>query len=298
MIVSLSISLILSIGFIVLDIKIPISWAYLLIIVVSLSMHMIGPKWTCLSYVLPIIYIIDKVLVSTGIKGQTFKLAYEEMICLVGLLHAIEGILTFSFGGNESSAIMTYKGEKVAGGYQAYRRWLVPLLLFSVQGIYVPLVAAIVYANQSFVLSPKAKARYMGSWIFIYGVVVLMLGYFTKKGNLPLLLCMLTMPMLHELLFSIDYHIEQGNLLYAYPNQGLRVMDFKEYRKNASQYIERGDIILKVNETRVNSEEAYQKALVKGTMNLVVQKIGGEVVDMKYDYSELEQMQIIFLPPI
>ena len=138
----------------------------------------------------------------------------------------------------------------------------------------------------------------MGSWIFIYGVVVLILGYLTKEGNLPLLLCMLTMPMLHELLFSIDDHIEQGKLLYTYPNQGLRVMDFKEYRKNAQKYIERGDIILKVNETRVNSEEAYQKALVNETMNLVVQKIGGEVVDMKYDYNELEQMQIIFLPPM
>lgn len=291
-------SFILSISFILLGIQIPISYAYLLIVIISLGVNRIDPKLTCLSYVLSMVYVIDEILVSLGIKVHYFELAYEEMICLVGLLHAIEGILTFSFGGNNSSAIMTYRGKEVAGGYQAYGRWFIPLLLFSIKGIYVPIVAAVIYANQSFVLTPKAKAKYMGSWIFIYGLGVLVLGYFTKKGDLPLLLTMLTMPMLHEILSSMDCHIERRNLLYPYPKQGIRVMDFKESVKRKHRYIERGDIILKVNETRVNSEETYRGALVNETMNLIVKKMTGSVIEMEYTYEELEAMQIIFLPPV
>lgn len=255
-------------------------------------------KLTCLAYVLAIIYVIDEILVLSGLKSEYFRLAYVEMICLVGILHAIEGILIFSFGGNQNVAIITYKGKKVAGGYQSYGRWFIPLLLFSINGLYVPIVAMLVYLNESFVLSSKAKARYMGIWIFIYGLGIIMLGYFTKKGNLPLLLTMLTMPLLHEILFAIDYHIEQGDYLYPYPNQGIRVMDFKNIIQKDRGHIEKGDIILKINNTRINSEETYDRAIVKDKMNMVVQKVNGEILQVSYTYEELEGMKLIFLPPL
>ena len=281
-------------------IKIPIGWTYLLVLIVSVIMNQINSKLTCMAYVMPIIFIMDGTLVLLGIKSHYFNLAYLEMILLVGILHCVEGILTFSYGGNRNSAIMTYRGKKVAGGYQAYGKWFIPLLLFSINGIYIPLVAAVVYLNESYVLTPKSKARVMGSWIFLYGLMVIVLGYLTSLGDLPLLFAMLTMPILHEILFAIDTHIEQGELLYPQPKQGVRIMDFKEVLlRNAKKIvIEKGDIILKVNKSSVNTEEEYRESITKGNISLVLQKQSGALTKVQYTYEELKEMKLVFLPPI
>lgn len=293
-------SLIISALVILADIKIPISWEFILVIIVSIIVNQIDSKLTCMAYVIAILFIIDEVLVLSGLKSNYFHLAYIEMIVLVGILHCIEGILTFSYGGNRNAAIMTYRGKKVAGGYQAYGRWFIPLLLFSINGFYVPIVAAVVYLNESFVLTPKVKARRMGIWIFIYGLIVMSIGYFTSTGDLPLLLSILTMSILHEILFAIDTHIEQGELLYPYPKQGVRVMDFEEMLPSrlGKRNIEKGDIILKVNQSRVNTEEEYRAAMGKENMKLVLQKLSGAMTEVGYTYEELEGMKLVFLPPI
>lgn len=293
-------SLLISALVILADIKIPISWEFILIIIVSIIVNRIDGKLTCMAYVIAIIFIMDEILILSGLKSNYFQLAYIEMIVLVGVLHCIEGILTFSYGGNRNSAIMTYRGKKVAGGYQAYGRWFIPLLLFSINGFYVPIVAAVVYLNESFVLTPKVKARRMGSWIFIYGLIVMSIGYFTSTGDLPLLLSILTMSILHEILFAIDGYIEQGELLYPYPKQGVRVMDFEEIPPSRleKRNIEKGDIILKINQSRVNTEEEYRAALGKENMKLVLQKLSGAITEVGYTYEELEEMKLVFLPPL
>lgn len=293
-------SLLLSMLVVLAGIQIPIGWVYLLVLIVSIIMNQINSKLTCMAYVMPIIFIMDETLVLSGLKSNYFNLAYVEIILLVGILHCVEGILTFSYGGNKNSAIMTYRGKKVAGGYQAYGKWFIPLLLFSINGIYVPLVAAVVYANESFVLTPKSKARVMGSWIFVYGLIVIVIGYLTRLGNLPLLFAMLTMPILHEILFAIDTHIEQGELLYPYPKQGVRVMDFKEALPKSARkmVIEKGDIILKVNERSVNTEEEYREGIIEGNIRLVLKKLSGALTEVQYTYEELEEMKLVFLPPI
>ena len=300
-IISCSLSLGLSLLGILAGIKISISWTFIFVIMVSLIFNQLDTKLTCLAYVMAFIYVLDEILVLSKLKAGYFNLPYIEMIYLVGVLHAIEGILTFAYGGKQNLAVMTYRGKKVAGGYHSYGRWFIPLLLFSIQGIYIPIIAVIVYANDSFVLTPKDKAKRMGIWILAYGLVIMLLGYVTQKGILPLILSMITMPILHEMIFSIDNYIEQGRLLYPYPKQGIRVMEFREhYNKDQriKERIEKGDIILKVNQTRVNSEEAYFDALEQGIVKLVLQKVGGSILEVEYSYETLKKMQLVFLPPI
>ena len=78
-------------------------------------------------------------------------------------------------------------------------------------------------------------------------------------------------------------------------------MEFREhYNKDQriKERIEKGDIILKVNQTRVNSEEAYFDALEQGIVKLVLQKVGGSILEVEYSYETLKKMQLVFLPPI
>ena len=293
------ISLVLNGWVILKGIQIPLDWAYLFILSLSMLMGAIDTKLTCMAYVMPTLFIVDETLVLTGLKSHYFNLAYTEMIILVGALHCIEGLLTFAYGGKRHSAIMTYRGKKAAGGYQAYGKWFIPLLFFSVQGIYIPLIAVVIYLNESFVFSPKSKSKIVGAWILMYGLSIMGLGYLTYLGKIPLLFSMLSMTILHELLFSIDTYIEQGELLYPYPKQGIRVMELEEkYLRKDKIKIEKGDIILKVNGELIQTEEAYLKAIQEGNVKLTLKKISGALIQVEYTKKELKSMALVFLPPL
>ena len=274
---------------------IQLEWSFLLIVVVSLIMNKINPKLTCLAYVVAVVYIIDWLLAWMGLKGDLFKIDYVKMIMLVGSLHGIEGILTFFLGGKSSYPIMAYRGKTVAGGYQACGRWLIPLLFFSINGIYVPIIAAVVYYNESFVLSPKEKAKKVGSLIGGFGILVILIARLVVRGDISLGVGVLSMPLLHEMLFILDTYIEEGSLKYPLPEKGIRVM---EILGENTLGMSRGDIIKKLNEKEMIDEETYEEQLkLGGKFTIEIEKITGEQIDLVCKAEELKKMKLIFLPP-
>lgn len=276
-------------------IVIQFKWSFLIIVIVSLVMNKINPRLTCLAYVIAVIYIIDWLVVQMGIKLDLLDLGYIEFINLVGVLHVIEGILTFFLGGKFSYPIMAYRGKIVAGGYQAYGQWLIPLLFFSINGIYVPLIAAVVYCNESFVLSPKEKAKKMGGLISLFGIFVMLMAKLVARGDVSLGVGVLSMPVLHEFLFMLDTHIEEGKLKYPLPTKGIRVM---EILGENTLGVSRGDIILELNKEEIIDEEAYLEQLkLNEKLTITIEKITGEKVDIVCKAEELKAMKLIFLPP-
>ena len=274
---------------------IELNWSFILIVMISLVLNKINPKLTCLAYVMAIIYILDDLLIRIGLKTQYFKLSYVEMIYLVGILHVIEGILTFFLGGESSYPIMTYRGKSVAGGYQAYGKWIVPLLFFSIGGIYIPIIAGILYYNESFVLSPSEKAKKMGFLISAFGLIVIFICRLVMDGSIPLGVGILSMPLLHEVLFIIDTYIEKGDLKYPLPKEGIRVM---EVLGENTLGINRGDIIKALNEKIVCNEEYYNVQMSKNDkMTIEVERVTGERVRLVCTAEELRAMKLIFLPP-
>ena len=274
---------------------IELSWSFILIVILSLVLNKVNPKLTCLAYIMAIIYILDYLLIKIGLKTQYFKLSYVEMIYLVGILHVIEGILTFFLGGESSYPIMAYRGKSVAGGYQAYGKWIVPLLFFSIGGIYVPIIAGVLYYNESFVLSPSEKARKMGVLISSFGMLIIFISRLVVSGNIPLGVGILSMPLLHEVLFIVDTYIEKGNLKYPLPKEGIRVM---EVLGENVLGINRGDIIKTLNEKIVCSEEYYNVQMNKNDKMIIeVERVTGEQVRLVCTAEELKAMRLIFLPP-
>ena len=227
---------------------IKLEWSFLWIVLVSFIMGRIAKKLTCLAYVVAVIFMIDWIFISVELKETLFNLSYVKMISLVGILHLIEGIFTFLWGGQNSFPIITYRGEKIAGGYEASGQWLIPLLFFSIDDIYVPIIAAVVYGNQSFVLSPREKAKTMGGLIGGYGLILMSIGYLVEEELMPLTIGMLSMPLLHEFMFIIDDYIESRPLRYPLPKQGLRIMEIMGINTLG---IIRGDIIKAINEKRL-----------------------------------------------
>ena len=274
---------------------IQVEWSFLIILVVSLIASKVNTRLTCLAYVIAVIFLVDWLLVAIGIKEGFLKLSYTKMIYLVGVLHFIEGIFTILWGGIKSYPIITYRGKEIAGGYEANGSWLVPLLFFSVGGIYVPLIASVVYYNQSFVLSPKEKAHTMGGLISGYGLILLGIAYLVAEGMVSVTIGILCMPLLHEFLMMIDDYIESRPLKYPLPKKGIRIMEIMGANKLG---FVRGDIIKEMNNRAIAEEMDYYKYLkIEDKMILKIEKTTGEEVQLVCSSDELIESKLVFLPP-
>ena len=268
--------------------------SFVVVVGVSLIAGRIRPKWTCLAYVMAVVYGVDNWLVWMCVKSKLMDLSYEKMIDLVGVLHMLEGVLTFSFGGKQSIPIMTYRGEKIAGGYQSHQSWLIPLLFFKIKAFYIPVIANIVYANDTFTYEPKEKAKKMGILIGGYGLVMLYIARLVSWKHIPLTLAILGMPVLHEGLFLIDDYLEKGKPKYLYPSFGIRVMEIEE--KNGLD-ISRGDIITSINGRQIINEE-YLMEVINTSIRctLEIEKLSGEKKSVSCTTQEIKAAKIIFLP--
>lgn len=274
---------------------IQVEWSFLWIVIISLMMNQIDTRFTCLAYVIAVIYIGDFLLVQVGIKEDLLKLSYVQLMGLVGILHFIEGILTLLLGAKSTYPVMAYRGKEVAGGYKAYGKWLIPLLFFSIDGIYIPIIAAVVYCNESYVLEPKEKAQKMGALISGFGLVIMLLARLVIRGNISLGVGILSMPLLHELIFMIDSRIEEGKLKYSLPKEGIRIMQIVG---PSSLNMSRGDIIKKMNQEKILTEEDYYRQLKASKLiKLEIEKLNGEQIQELCTAQQLKTADLVFLPP-
>ncbi|MDF2593977.1 MAG: hypothetical protein K0R69_318 [Clostridia bacterium] len=146
-----------------------------------------------------------------GFDLSLISLPYENLIILIGILHMTEGVLIILDAKKNNECAITYKGNKLVGGYQTYKKWFIPLFFFSIRDIYLPILVIMAYADETFTMSPIKKAVAMGKYIFFYGMLISLLGYFTFKQSLSLILVMICMPLLHETLFIINKRLEIKN---------------------------------------------------------------------------------------
>lgn len=279
------------------DLSVSFTLGALLLIPISLIGGLIRPKYTCLAYVVPIIYLIDCVLHITKLK-QTQLIPYENFIILIGILHAIEGFLTTIYGANDYNEITSYDGNKIAGGYQLDTKWYVPLLFFSINGFYIPIVAIVAYTDETFTMKPQQKAKRMGLVIKIYACVVLLLGALTKYGYLPLLVTIFFTLILHELMFAINDQLEIHSPLNKAPQTGLRIIATTQ-NPNFNNPFSRGDIIETINHLPINTLQDYDNALSTNTDHYIIrlQTLEGNYKIIHCNKNLLKRASNVFLPP-
>lgn len=268
---------------------------YLLILIFSWIFHWINARFTCLSYVLPAIYGIEQLLSYGGLGEHPFQFAYGPLMLVIGMLHLSEGILAFCCGKIRSQAVISYNEDKIIGGYEAYGRWVVPLLLFTIKGIYIPILAAIIYFNETFTRSVEEKAEHMGLAIAFYGLGILILERCVRRGQLSLTAAMIIMPILHEMLLGWDRIMEIGENLYTYPDRGIRLMLFAK-AINMPKPFDRGDVFLEVNGEPLKNEEDYYALKKDKYLFIHLKKVEGEEMYLLIKRDDLTALEPVFLP--
>ncbi len=191
-----------------LDLTVPFTLNILLVLPISFLGFLIEKRFTCLSYSICILYLIYRICLWIQIGSAFFTLPYANLMILTGVLHMIEGIMVWLSRHEKKEVIIAYKRNKLVGGYHIYNRWVIPLLFFYINGIYIPLAAVTVYADDTYIKEPGHKTAVMGGLILAFGIIVALLGYGAFKGVFPLDLAVICMPLLHEQLFKINQKVE------------------------------------------------------------------------------------------
>ncbi len=273
----------------------PVSIELILLVIASMILGRIDKRLTCLAYVIAIIYLIDTGLVLLKLKENYFTLPYEKLIVLVGVLHMIEGAMAYFYGAKDNLCVINYKGNQIAGGYRAYRKWYIPLFLFTINGYYVPLLCVLVYGDETYTMVPELKSRKSGKYILIYGCLILMVGIAVVLHQVSLPIGIMLMPIAHELLFAMNHFLEQAPYIYAVPIKGVRVIEVMKEQVQRTK-IERGDIILKINGENVEDEETYYKQLGEQRLVMILEDLKGNKKILHFEHREYEELGVIVLP--
>lgn len=253
--------------------SIPFTLNLFVVLPISFLSSFINRRLACLAYCIPVLYACNQLAAALGgfeNIEHLFRLPFGELILITGVLHMTEGILVMLDGGKESKCIIAYKRNKLAGGYQTYRRWFVPLFLLSLNGFYFPILALIAYKDETFTMVPKSKVILMGKLILIFGIAACLMGYLGLRGMLSLGIIMAIMPFLHEGMFWIDKMIENKDCLYMYPKQGVRIIETREGQRHDGLF-NRGDVILAVNHQKIYSIEGYYQEIEKKADRFYIQ---------------------------
>ena len=295
LVISNAVGILLSIGITLSNYGEPVSWELAILVLMSLILGVIDKKLTCLAYTTALVYLMDIILVGFKIKAVYFTLPYEKLILLVGVLHMLEGLLTYLYGAKDNQCIINYKRNQITGGYETYRKWYIPLFLFTIKGFYVPLLCVLVYADETYTMKPEAKARKSGKCILLYGTIILMIGLLVYLKKVPLILGIIMMPIAHELLLAINDFMERGPYMYSLPRKGVRIIEINKEQKQTNK-IKRGDVILKVNGADIISEEDYYKQLLEKRLVMMIKDLEGNKKILSFDKEEYEKLEVIILP--
>lgn len=189
------------------DLTIPLTLQLLAIPAASLICGKIDRRLTCLAYCIPVIYFLS--IFSRRIEHVLWiPLPYAKLIILVGILHMLEGMMTSMSCQYDHQPKIYYQQDHLIGGCHTYKKWFIPLFLLEFKSFYIPVLAILIYANDTFLTCVIRKTAYIGIFIFIYGLIVAGIGYLSLTSDFPLELAMVSMYIFHEILSNINTWLE------------------------------------------------------------------------------------------
>lgn len=274
-----------------LNLGIPFTWGVVLIIPAGIIGGMINPRYSCLSYSICIVYIINFILKGIGIVRSDL-MPYDSLVILIGALHFAEGILTCIYGSKDEQYVIDYKRNKIAGGYQTYRRWYMPLLFFSVQGIYVPILAVIIYADETFTMTAKQKAKVMGSLIGGYGLLIASLGILSKQQVIPIPIAILAATIFHDTLFTVNDYIE-SKVSQSTP-KGIKIIETTNSTIFNNPF-QKGDRLLTINGELIKDYVQYEEIIKQPIEDyrVQIQKRDGKIQTIYCNTTLLRRAELI-----
>ncbi|NMA84831.1 MAG: PDZ domain-containing protein [Epulopiscium sp.] len=284
-------------SFILTLIGIPIQLTpYLLFLLpIAFILALFNVRYLCFSYAAAVLGILGFIFRGQMIYGYTLpdmQLDISGLIALVAVMHLMEAGLILVGGAKDRIPVIVKKQGKVAVAFLMQKYWPIPFALLIIfagtqtgEGIYMPewwpmmkghialepsmiiysllpLTAALGYGDIAISVSPETKARKSAGGLFIYSVLLLMVGIFSVERWWLQWVGILFMPLVHEWIMRRQRFQEwQKAPLYSLPKKGVRILDLLPDRPGEKMGMQAGDMIVKVNGTEILHFQHLQAVL-------------------------------------
>jgi hypothetical protein len=219
------------------------------------------------------------------------KLNIPSLLGLVAILNIAESILVYISRKEDCVPVYIRHGDEIAGAFLIRRFWLLPVVFFTFllqkagTGLELPsgwpmifsapalrdgacalgldcLVAVLYYSDLAITKHPEKKSAQSAFVLFCSSVILLILAlvsvHLSWVGYIGVIFCIGAHEAIH--LYS-KYSEGRGKPLYSAVRRGLRIMDILPDSHAKRMGLQRGDIILSINNNDIQTEEGVAEAL-------------------------------------
>lgn len=241
-------------------------------------------RFVCISYAAGILAAISLIF------GYP-KISIPSLLGLVAILQMVEGVLVYLDRKSECVPVFIRHRDEITGAYLIRKFWIIPIVFFTyvlqngamlwdfsavrfsafgIPGIFDGayalgldcLVAVLCYSDIAITKHPEKKCKQSAFMLFAYAVTLLVLAilstHFVWLRYAGVAFCVLA----HEGIHFYSIHSEKkGQPLYNAVRRGLRIMDVLAEGHAKKMGLERGDVILSINNNDIQTEEGVNEAL-------------------------------------
>lgn len=324
--------LIVSFVFLFIHLEFKMEWLILLWII-SIGLSFIRRSYFCLAYSVGLLG-IGQAIISyfsfsssvTWINDIVTLIVDVDMfslLVLAGVLHLVEGILLSNMSARRSTPVYT-KGKRgyVIGGFQTEAMWIIPLFLvvpldtrmpflfssnsifsydFSSELGFIAFPVMISFSYFSLARLPEIKARQSGTFMFLFGSVLLVITSLSLYVDIFVYVGIVTSLFLHEALTKLSLYTEKRKPPF-FSNQpdGLTVLDVIPQSTAQKLGIQSGEIIHRVNGIRLLGRQDMYLAMQRNSAfcKMEIINLEGETKFVNtplYD-GEHHELGILFAP--
>lgn len=241
-------------------------------------------RLVCISYAAGI-------LASASLILGSPKVNISSLLCLVAVLQLVESILVYLNRKGACVPIFIKHNGEIAGAFLIRRFWMIPVVFFThlmqpgvnslnliqewPMNFYSPalesgvwalgldcLVAVLCHTDIAITRHPEKKSAQSAGMLFVYSIALLLMAFISLDvawiGYIGVIFCVLG----HEGIYFYSKLSERaGRPLFSAVKRGLRVMEVLADSHAAKMGLERGDIILSINNNDIQTDEGVGEAL-------------------------------------
>lgn len=242
------------------------------------------------------------------------KVSIPSLLGLVAILQLVESVLVYTNRKSACVPVFICHKNEIAGAFLIRKFWMIPVVFFTFvlqtggtmlnfsagwpmlfkpsdlqNGAYMLgldcLVAVLCYSDIAITKHPEKKCTQSAIMLFCYSTILLVLAVFSIKtqwlGYIGVVFCVLA----HEGINLYSKLSEnRGQPLYGAVRRGLRVMDRLSESHAQRMGLERGDIILSINNNDIQTDEGVTEALREFPTFTWIRVLGWEGKERTIEY--------------
>ncbi|MEN6316790.1 MAG: PDZ domain-containing protein [Clostridiaceae bacterium] len=230
------------------------------------------------------------------LAGFSLIFGYPEvnipsLLALVSILQMVQSLLIYFNRKSDLVPIFINHNDEITGAFLIRRFWMIPIVFFTYvlqnagvssnfsanwtmlfgsgplkDGIYALgldcLVAVLCYSDIAITKHPEKKCTQSAALLFTYSAILLLISVFALRISwldyIGVIFCVLAHEGIH---FYSIFTEKRGQPLYNAVRRGLRVMDVLPQSHAQLMGMQRGDIILSINNNDIQTDEGAAEAL-------------------------------------